>query len=86
MQIPDTVIDRAHRKSNTYVEYKSKISCKSVIVHVTSFRHKNMVYRTKKNMRNNVRVRPNLTKKALQLFLQTNLLKIYNQLNFVTQM
>lgn len=71
MNISDTVIDWAHGIGNTNVhnkqrKSKKKSKKKSIIKLFTTFCHRTMVYRTKKNMKDNVRVRLDLTKK-LQL-------------------
>ena len=42
VDIPDTVIDRAHRIGKTYTENKTKKSCKSIILRFTTFRHRTM--------------------------------------------
>ena len=42
MNIFETIIDRAHRLGNTYVDIKSKKRCKSIIVRFTSFCHRTM--------------------------------------------
>ena len=60
--IPDTVIDRAQRIGVTYVDSKSKNRCKSIIVGFTTFRYRTMVYRAKKNMKDNVQVKLGVTK------------------------
>ena len=72
VDIPDMVIDRAHRIGKTYTDNKTKKSCKSIIVRFTTFRHRTMVYRAKKNMKNNVRVKLDLTKKRYNLFMSAN--------------
>lgn len=63
MNIPDKIIDRAHRIGVAYVDNKNERSCKSVIVRFTTFRHRTMVYRVKKNLKDNVRVKLDLIKK-----------------------
>ena len=65
VDIPDTVIDRAHRIGEAYFDNKRKKNCKSIIVRFTTFCHRTLVYRAKKNMKNNVRVQLDLTKKTL---------------------
>ena len=70
--IPNTVIDRAQRIGEAYFDNKRKKNCKSIIVRFTTFRHRTMVYRTKKNMKNNVRVKLDLTKKRSNLLVLAN--------------
>ena len=65
VDIPDTVIDRACRIGEAYFGNKRKKNCKSMIFYFTTFSHRTMVYRGKKNMKNNVQVKLNLTKKTL---------------------
>ena len=72
VDIPDTVIDRAHRIGEVYFDNKRKKNCKSIIVRFTTFRHRTMVYRAKKNMKNNVRVKLDLTKKRSNLLVLAN--------------
>ena len=63
VNMPDTVIERAHRIGIAYVSNKSKKCCKSMILRFTTFGHRIMVYRAKKNMKGNVRVKSDLEKK-----------------------
>lgn len=37
VNIPDTVIDRAHRRGVAYINNKSKKGCKNIILHFTNF-------------------------------------------------
>ena len=76
VNIPDTVIDRAHRIGKTYTDNQTKKSCKSIIACFTTFPHRTMVYHAKKNMNNNVRVKLDLTKKRYNLLLSANLSQI----------
>ena len=62
VNISDTVIDRTQRIGVTYVDSKSKNRCKSIIVRFTTFRYRTMVYRAKKNMKDNVQVKLRVTK------------------------
>ena len=72
VEIPDTVIDRAHRIGVPYVDKTTKKSCKSVIVRFSTFRHRTIVYRAKKNMKCPVRVKIDLTKKRHNLLVSAN--------------
>ena len=60
--VPDTVIDRAGRIGIANVSNKRKKCCKSIILRFATFGHRIMVYRTKKNMKDNVRVKSDLAK------------------------
>ena len=80
VDISNTVIDSAHQIGEAYFNNKRKKNCKSVIVRFTTFRHRTMIYRAKKNMKNNVRVKLDLTKNIIIcLFQQINLLQIQIQ-------
>ena len=59
----DGYIDRAHRIGKTYFDKKSSIKCKSIIVKFTTFRHRTIVYWLKKNIKDNIKVHVDLTKK-----------------------
>ena len=84
VDISNTVIDSAHQIGEAYFNNKRKKNCKSVIVRFTTFRHRTMIYRAKKNMKNNVRVKLDLTKNIIIcLFQQINLLQIQIQRTFV---
>ena len=72
VDIPDTVIDTAHRIEGAYFDNKRKKNCKSIIVRFTTFRHRTMVYRAKKNIKSNVRVKLDLTKKRYNFFVSAN--------------
>ena len=48
VDIPNEVVDRAHRNGPSYNDKNSNVKCKSVVVHFTSFQHRTMVYRAKK--------------------------------------
>ena len=50
LDIPYTVIDRAHRIEPEYSDYKTKKKCKAIIVRFTTFRHRTLVYRTRKKI------------------------------------
>ena len=67
IEIPDTVIDRAHRIGKGYTDPKTQKKCKSVIMRFTTFRHRTIVYRSKKKLRNGVKVRLDLTKRRHDL-------------------
>ena len=50
------VIDSAYRIGVAYVVNKKKRSSKSVIARFTTFRHRTMVYRAKKTLKDNVKL------------------------------
>ena len=48
--IPTVVIDRAHRIGKSYNDRSSNKKCKSIIVRFTTFRHRTMFYRSRRNL------------------------------------
>ena len=56
-EIPNEVLDMAHRIGPSYTDQNSNVECKSVILHFTTFPHRTMVYRVKKKMKPGVRVK-----------------------------
>ena len=68
--IPDVVIDRAHRIGNSYKDRKTKILCKSIIVRFTTFRHRTMFYRNRNKLENNAIVKLDLTRKSYMTFMR----------------
>ena len=71
LDIPEVVIDRAHRIGNEY-ENNSKVKCKSIIVRFTTFRHRTCFYRAKKKFKKGVKVKIDLTKKRHSLLVEAN--------------
>ena len=61
--IPDVVIDRAHRIGKGYTHKKSNLSCKSIIARFTTFRHRTMLYRNRNKLKK-AKVKLDLTKKV----------------------
>ena len=83
LDIPDTVIDRAHRIGPEFYDYKTKKKGKVIIVRFTTFRHRILVYRERKKIRNNVKIRLDLTKERHALLLEANnLFKCNNDVKF----
>ena len=65
-----------------YLDYKTKRKCK-VIIRFTTFRHNTLVYYTRKKIRNNVKIRLDLTKETYALLLEANnLVKGNNDVKF----
>ena len=67
-EIPDVSIDRAHRISKTYTEKTSGVKYKRIIVRFATFRHKTMFYHIRKNLKRNLKVKLDLTKKRYSTF------------------
>ena len=66
--IPDVVIERAHRIGKGYNDKKPNVHCKSIIVSFIYFRHRTMFYRSWANLKNNVKLRLDLTKNRRTIF------------------
>ena len=66
--IPDVDIDRAHRTGNGYKDRKTNTFCKSMIVRFTTFRHQTMFYRNRSKLKNNAKVKLDLTRKRYTTF------------------
>ena len=82
--IPDTVIDRAYPIGPEYSDHKTKKMCKAITVRFTTFRHSTEVYRLQKKIRNNVKIRLDLTKERHALLLKPMiLLKEITMLSFI---
>ena len=72
IDIPDVVIDRAHRIGNVYEDHSRKVKCRSIIVRFTTFRHRTRFYRAKKKFKKGVKVKLDLTKKRHKLLIEAN--------------
>ena len=51
LEIPDSNLDRAHRIGKSYFDKIKKVKCKSIIVRFNTFRHRTLLYRTKKDIK-----------------------------------
>ena len=78
-EIPDVLIDRAHRIGKAYTDKTSWVKCKSIIVRFTTFRHRTMFYHSRKNLKRNVKVKLVLTKKRYSIFTEAMQLVKYNE-------
>ena len=67
--IPEVVLDRAHRIGKTYIDCESNEEKSSVIVRFTTFRHRTMVYKQRKQIKN-VKIRLDLTKVRFSLLMK----------------
>ena len=63
LEIPEVVIDRAHRIGPDYTDKKTQKVCKSIIVRFTTFRHRTAFYRAWKSIGKIAQVRLDLTKR-----------------------
>ena len=64
---------------HTLVKQTSGVKCKSIIVRFTTFRHRTMFYHSRKNLKRNVKVKLDLTKKRYSIFTETMQLVKDNQ-------
>ena len=81
---PDVVIDRAHRIGKGYNDKKSNIHCKSIIVRFTTFRYRTMFYGSRANLKNNVKLKLDLTKNRYKIFTKAiETVKRYDNVNYV---
>ena len=73
VQIPNSVIDRAHRigRPKKPKEPSGKVT-QQIIIRFTIWRHKTMVYRARKKAPKHIKFRLDLTKKRLNLLIQGN--------------
>ena len=83
-EIPEVAIDRAHRIGKEYTDSTSGKKSKSIIVRFTTFRHRNMFYHGRKNLKHNVKVKMDLTKKRYSISSDAlKLSKNFENVNFV---
>ena len=70
LDIPESVIDRAHRIGPTYQDRVTQVQMKSVIVRLTTFRHRTMIYQARKTIKtkSNMKVKLDLTKYRYKLW------------------
>ena len=81
--IPDAAIDRAHRIGKGYTDKKSNLSCKSIIVRFTTFRHRTMLYRNRNKLKK-AKFKFDLTKKRYDIYTNAiNFVNNYSIVNFV---
>ena len=79
----DWYIDRAHWIGKTYVDKKSSKKCKSIIVKFTKFRHRTIVYRLKKDIKDNIKLHVDLGKENNSLLKSaSNLVKDVDRVLF----
>ena len=72
VDIPESVIDRAHRIGSRYLGASSNNYCKSIIIRSTTFRHRSMFYRAKNKLKRGVRIKLDLTKSRYDLLKRAN--------------
>ena len=70
--IPESVIDRAHRIGSRYQDASSNNYCKSIIIRFITFRHRTMFYRAKNKLKRGVKIKLDLTKSRFNLLKRAN--------------
>ena len=82
--IPDIVIDRDHRIGKDCNDKKTNVRCESIIVHFETFRHRTMFYWSRANLKNNVKLKLDLTKNRYNIFTKAiETVKSYDNVNYV---
>ena len=82
-EIPDVVIDRAHRIGKGYKDKTRNVHCKSITVWFSTFRHRTLFYRNRNNLKN-AKVRLDLTKKRYKIFTDAaGFVKAYKNVHYV---
>ena len=67
IDIPNKVVDRAHRIGPSFTDKNLNVECKGVILRFTTFQQRKMVHRSKKKMKPGVKVKLGLTKSRYTL-------------------
>ena len=82
-EIPDVVIDRAHRIGRGYKDISRNVPCKSIVVRFSTFRHRTLFYRNRNKLKN-AKVRLDLTKKRCEIFTDAmDFVKAYKNVDYV---
>ena len=67
-----TVLDHGHRTGPSYTDRITSKKCKSIIVRFTTFRHRTLFYRARKNLKSGFKVKLDLTKSRFNLLKKAN--------------
>ena len=67
VQIPESVLDRAHRIGPTYTDNDTGKKMQSIIVRFMTFRHRTLFYANRKKIKSGARIRLDLTKNCYKL-------------------
>ena len=70
--VPDNVLDRAHIIGSSYMDRVTNKKWKSIIVRFTTFRHRTLFYRARKNLKSGFKVKLDLTKSRFNLLKKAN--------------
>ena len=69
--IPYVVIDRAHRIGKEYRDKRSNLSCKSIIIRFTTFRHRTIFYWNRNKLKKG-KVKIDLTKRRYDILFENS--------------
>ena len=72
VSVPDNVLDCAHRIGPSYTDRITSKKCKSIIVRFTTFRHRTLFYRARKNLKSGFKVKLDLIKSGFNLLKKAN--------------
>ena len=67
VEIPESVLDRAHRIGPTYTDNDTGKKMQSIIVRFMTFRHRTLFYANCKKIKSGARIRLDLTKNCYKL-------------------
>ena len=67
VEIPESVLDRAHRIGPTYTDNDTGKKMQSIIVRFMTFRHRTLFYANRKKIKSGARIRLDLTKDCYKL-------------------
>ena len=67
VEIPESVLDRAHRIGPTYTDNDTGKKMQSIIVRFMTFRHRTLFYANRKKIKSGARIRLDLTKNCYKL-------------------
>ena len=69
---PDNVLDRAHRIGPSYKDRITNKKCKSIILRFITFRHRTLLYKSRKKLKRGFKVKFDLTKSRFNLLKKAN--------------
>ena len=67
VEIPESVLDRAHHIGPTYTDNDTGKKMQSIIVRFMTFRHRTLFYANRKKIKSGARIRLDLTKNCYKL-------------------
>ena len=70
--VPDAVFDRARRIGPSYTDKITSKKCKNIIIRFTTFGHRTLFYRARKNLKSGFKVKLDITKSRFNLLKKAN--------------